>query len=80
MGVRLFYMRVWCTHPACKLNSGQVLAAVGEVAKHTNVLCMACKDASVKTPNQMAKQNFITSAKAIAGCTTALVPVILLGV
>eukprot|EP01134_Creolimax_fragrantissima_P001817 CFRG1817T1 len=50
-----------------------VLAAVTLIAKHTSSLCAACKVASAKTTNPIAKQNFISLAKGIAITTGALV-------
>jgi hypothetical protein len=50
-----------------------VLAAAAVIAKSTSALCNYCKAATGKTNNGMAKTQFVTSAKAIAGNTGALV-------
>ena len=43
------------------------------IAKSTSALCNYCKAATNKTQNPMAKNQFVASAKAIAGSTGALV-------
>ncbi|KNC83010.1 hypothetical protein SARC_04713 [Sphaeroforma arctica JP610] len=50
-----------------------ILEAVTVIAKHTSSLCAACKVASAKTHNPIAKQNFISLARGIASTTGALV-------
>lgn len=51
----------------------QVLSAATVIAKHTAALCTACKTASTKTANPVAKQQFINSAKNVATSTAQLV-------
>jgi len=51
----------------------QVLAAATVIAKHTSVLCNACKVASSKTNNPVAKRHFVQAAKEVANGTANLV-------
>ena len=51
----------------------QVLAAATVIAKHTSVLCNACKVASSKTSNPVAKKHFVQAAKEVANSTAGLV-------
>lgn len=51
----------------------QVLSAATIVAKHTSALCNACRLASSKTPNPVAKRQFVQSAKEVANTTANLV-------
>jgi talin len=51
----------------------QVLAAATVIAKHTSVLCNACKTASQRTSNPVAKKHFVTAAKEVANNTANLV-------
>ena len=51
----------------------QVLAAATVIAKHTSVLCNACKTASQRTSNPVAKRHFVTAAKEVANNTANLV-------
>ena len=51
----------------------QVLLAASAIAKSTSGLCNLCKTATAKTNNPVAKNQFVASAKAIAGGTGALV-------
>lgn len=51
----------------------QVLSAATIVAKHTSALCNACRLASSKTPNPIAKRQFVQSAKEVANTTANLV-------
>ncbi len=51
----------------------QVLAAATVIAKHTSVLCNACKQASSKTSNPVAKKHFVQAAKEVANSTANLV-------
>ena len=51
----------------------QVLAAATVIAKHTSVLCNACKVASSKTSNPVAKRHFVQAAKEVANSTANLV-------
>ena len=51
----------------------QVLAAATIIAKHTSTLCHACKQASSKTSNPVAKKHFMQAAKDVASATAALV-------
>ncbi|CAI8034388.1 Talin-1 [Geodia barretti] len=54
-------------------NQQQVLAAATVIAKHTSVLCNACKVASSKTSNPVAKRHFVQAAKEVANSTANLV-------
>ncbi|KAK4884901.1 hypothetical protein RN001_001172 [Aquatica leii] len=54
----------------------QVLTAATVIAKHTSALCNACRIASSKTSNPVAKRHFIQSAKDIANSTSHLVKAI----
>ncbi|KAK7491087.1 hypothetical protein BaRGS_00017651, partial [Batillaria attramentaria] len=54
----------------------QVLSAATVVAKHTSALCNACRLASSKTTNPVAKRHFVQSAKDVANSTAALVKAI----
>ena len=54
-------------------NQQQVLAAATVIAKHTSVLCNACKVASSKTSNPVAKRHFVQAAKEVANNTASLV-------
>ncbi|XP_074545996.1 talin-1 [Halichoeres trimaculatus] len=57
--------------PAC--TQSQVLSAATIVAKHTSALCNACRLASSKTSNPVAKRQFVQSAKEVANTTANLV-------
>ncbi|KAJ8260864.1 hypothetical protein COCON_G00165870 [Conger conger] len=59
------------TDPAC--TQSQVLSAATIVAKHTSALCNACRLASSKTANPVAKRQFVQSAKEVANSTANLV-------
>ncbi|XP_064164643.1 talin-1 isoform X1 [Anguilla rostrata] len=59
------------TDPAC--TQSQVLSAATIVAKHTSALCNACRLASSKTSNPVAKRQFVQSAKEVANSTANLV-------
>uniref|UniRef100_A0A8C3Y8V6 Talin 2 n=1 Tax=Catharus ustulatus TaxID=91951 RepID=A0A8C3Y8V6_CATUS len=54
----------------------QVLSAATIVAKHTSALCNACRIASSKTANPIAKRHFVQSAKEVANSTANLVKTI----
>ncbi|XP_072517267.1 talin-2a isoform X2 [Salminus brasiliensis] len=54
----------------------QVLSAATIVAKHTSALCNACRLASSKAANPVAKRHFIQSAKEVANSTANLVKTI----
>uniref|UniRef100_D3ZE09 Talin 2 n=1 Tax=Rattus norvegicus TaxID=10116 RepID=D3ZE09_RAT len=54
----------------------QVLSAATIVAKHTSALCNACRIASSKTANPVAKRHFVQSAKEVANSTANLVKTI----
>uniref|UniRef100_A0A3P9ACI2 Talin 2a n=1 Tax=Esox lucius TaxID=8010 RepID=A0A3P9ACI2_ESOLU len=54
----------------------QVLSAATIVAKHTSALCNACRLASSKTSNPVARRHFVQSAKEIANTTANLVKTI----
>ena len=51
----------------------QVLSAATVIAKHTGSLCNACRVASSKTSNPVAKRHFVQSAKDVANSTAKLV-------
>jgi talin len=51
----------------------QVLSAATVIAKHTSVLCNACRNASSNTNNPVAKRHFVEAAKDVAHSTSALV-------
>lgn len=57
----------------------QVLSAATIVAKHTSALCNACRIASSKTANPVAKRHFVQSAKEVANSTANLVKTIKVG-
>lgn len=50
-----------------------MLAAATIIAKHTSSLCNACRVASSKTANPVAKRHFVQSAKDVANATAKLV-------
>ena len=54
-------------------NQQQILAAATVIAKHTSALCNACRVASSKTNNPVAKRHFVQSAKDVANATAILV-------
>jgi talin len=56
-----------------KCNVLQVLSAATVIAKHTSSLCNACRVASSKTTNPVAKRHFVQSAKDVANSTANLV-------
>ncbi|XP_067653820.1 talin-1-like isoform X2 [Haliotis asinina] len=62
------------TNPAS--SQQQVLSAATVVAKHTSALCNACRLASSKTTNPVAKRHFVQSAKDVANSTAMLVKAI----
>merc|ERR1719367_2609007 len=51
----------------------QILSAATVIAKHTSSLCNACRLASSKTSNPVAKRHFVQSAKDVANATAVLV-------
>merc|ERR1719427_551701 len=51
----------------------QILSADTVIAKHTSALCNACRLASSKTNNPVAKRHFVQSAKDVANATAVLV-------
>uniref|UniRef100_A0A7N6B617 Talin 2b n=1 Tax=Anabas testudineus TaxID=64144 RepID=A0A7N6B617_ANATE len=53
-----------------------VLSAATIVAKHTSALCNACRMASSKTSNPVARRQFVQSAKEVANTTANLVKTI----
>ncbi|MED6267552.1 Talin-2, partial [Characodon lateralis] len=59
-----------------KSSPSQVLSAATIVAKHTSALCNACRLASSKTTNPVAKRHFVQSAKEVANTTANLVKTI----
>lgn len=67
-----FIPRVFSVTSPCCLCT-QVLSAATIVAKHTSALCNACRLASSKTPNPVAKRQFVQSAKEVANTTANLV-------
>uniref|UniRef100_A0A8C9Z334 Talin 2 n=1 Tax=Sander lucioperca TaxID=283035 RepID=A0A8C9Z334_SANLU len=54
----------------------QILSAATIVAKHTSALCNACRLASSKTSNPVARRQFVQSAKEVANTTANLVKTI----
>ncbi|OXU28323.1 hypothetical protein TSAR_002155 [Trichomalopsis sarcophagae] len=66
-------------HSSCQklgsptLSQQQVLSAATVIAKHTSALCNACRLASSKTSNPVAKKHFVQSAKDVANSTAILV-------
>ena len=54
-------------------NQQQILSAATVIAKHTSALCNACRVASSKTNNPVAKRHFVQSAKDVANATASLV-------
>lgn len=50
-----------------------MLSAATVIAKHTSALCNACRIASSKTANPVAKRHFVQSAKDVANSTANLV-------
>ncbi|XP_071063244.1 talin-2a isoform X1 [Pseudochaenichthys georgianus] len=54
----------------------QVLSSATIVAKHTSALCNACRLASSRTTNPIAKRHFVQSAKEVANSTANLVKTI----
>lgn len=55
------------------ISQQQILESATVIAKNTSALCTACKMASKKTTNPVAKHHFATSARAIANTTAELV-------
>lgn len=51
----------------------QILSAATIIAKHTSSLCNACRMASSRTTNPIAKRYFVQSAKDVANATASLV-------
>merc|ERR1719193_2036756 len=51
----------------------QILAAATVIAKHTSSFCNACRIASSKTANPIAKRHFVQSANDVANATAILV-------
>lgn len=49
------------------------MSAATLIAKHTSALCNACRGASSKTTNPVAKRHFVQSAKDVANSTATLV-------
>ncbi len=49
------------------------MAAATIIAKHTGILCNACKLASSRTSNPVAKKEFVQYAKEVAGATAEVV-------
>ena len=64
------YYKIGC-YDSC--SCVQVLSAATVIAKHTAGLCNACKAASTKTENPVAKRHFVQSAKDVANNTANLV-------
>lgn len=66
-------------HSGCQILSNptttqeQVLSAATIIAKHTSAVCNACRLASSKTSNPVAKRHFVQSAKDVANSTACLV-------
>ena len=59
----------------CNPSSGQqqILTSATVIAKQTSALCNACRMASSKTSNPVAKKQFVQSAKDVANATATLV-------
>ena len=57
----------------CFIFYPKVLSAATVIAKHTSALCNACKVASAKTDNPVAKRHFVQAAKDVANNTAHLV-------
>ncbi|KAL5257851.1 hypothetical protein ACHWQZ_G012707 [Mnemiopsis leidyi] len=55
------------------LTQQEVLAAATQIAQHTSKLCNACKAASQKCDNPVAKRHFVQCAKDVANSTAQLV-------
>lgn len=62
------------TNPAS--SHQEVLSAATAVARHTSALCNACRLASSKTSNPVARRHFVQSAKEVANSTASLVTAI----
>lgn len=79
---RLQRLGIWYLHshvldkPVYHFLIQQVLSAATIVAKHTSALCNACRLASSKTTNPVAKRHFVQSAKEVANSTANLVKTI----
>uniref|UniRef100_A0A665VZV5 Talin 2b n=1 Tax=Echeneis naucrates TaxID=173247 RepID=A0A665VZV5_ECHNA len=71
-GLRL--QNITTLHPLW--HTGTVLSAATIVAKHTSALCNACRLASSKTSNPVARRQFVQSAKEVANTTANLVKTI----
>ena len=56
-----------------KSTKQQILEAATMIAKHTSALCNACRLASSKTGDPVAKRHFVQSAKDVANSTANLV-------
>ncbi|XP_065168829.1 talin-2-like isoform X5 [Atheta coriaria] len=54
----------------------EVLSAATVIARHTSALCNACRTASSKTTNPVAKRRFVQSARDVANSTSDLVKAI----
>ncbi|XP_023248015.1 talin-2 [Copidosoma floridanum] len=74
-----FSRAVESIHSSCNVicnpavSQQQILAAATSIAKHTSALCNACRLASSKTNNPIAKRHFVQSAKDVANSTASLV-------
>ncbi|XP_015512363.2 talin-1 isoform X1 [Neodiprion lecontei] len=74
-----FFRAAQAIHTGCQSlanptsSSQQVLHAATMIAKHTSALCNACRVASSKTSNPVAKRHFVQSAKDVANSTGSLV-------
>ena len=55
------------------INQQEVLAAATQIAQYTSKLCNACKSASQKCDNPVAKRHFVQCAKDVANSTAQLV-------
>lgn len=64
---------MWLRVCAIIVYDAQVLSAATVIAKHTSILCNACKLASGKTSNPVAKKHFVQAAKDVANSTANLV-------
>lgn len=74
-----FFRAAQSIHSSCRnlgnptTSQKQIFAAATTIAEHTGFLCNACRIASSKTINPVAKRHFVQSAKDVASSTSVLV-------
>ncbi|KAJ8686379.1 hypothetical protein QAD02_022173, partial [Eretmocerus hayati] len=74
-----FFRAAQSIHSSCQVlgnptsSQQQVLSAATTIAKFTSALCNACRLASSKTNNPVAKRHFVQSAKDVANSTAVLI-------